>query len=401
MTLEWAKGLLYEYARRHPRFRRMLFRAWYNWRPGGRRSWLAVHVRCADSRDMAQESTPGCRCETIRGACTQLQPEQFLDPSSALPPLPKDILPPIYWTSFERPLLFNGGVVLTRDGRLPKDLCPDLATPPHWHRACELRRIPPAVLVPGPVTVLSALGTGYYHWLLDGLARLACLPGPPQGRVLIENTSAFQRAYLDLAGLTSERVLPVSAWSCYAPDRAIVPSLPGDSGSPPPETIHFLRHLRDRSRPRMQRPLTPASRRLFVTRPDSISRRLVNEHEVAAVLARAGFSFIDPGACTVLDQMQLFSDAEIVIGLHGGALANLCYCAPGTPVIELFPESYINPCFRRLCRSAGLTYGAIFCPTAPGARFSARMVADYCVPMARLEQSLRLAEKAIERRGKV
>ena len=35
------------------------------------------------------------------------------------------------------------------------------------------------------------------------------------------------------------------------------------------------------------------------------------------------------------DQVKIFNNAEIVIGLHGAAFANLCFCKPGTKVIEL------------------------------------------------------------------
>ena len=35
------------------------------------------------------------------------------------------------------------------------------------------------------------------------------------------------------------------------------------------------------------------------------------------------------------DQVKIFSNAEIVIGLHGAAFANLCFCKPGTKVFEL------------------------------------------------------------------
>ena len=35
------------------------------------------------------------------------------------------------------------------------------------------------------------------------------------------------------------------------------------------------------------------------------------------------------------DQVKIFNNAEIIIGLHGAAFANLCFCKPGTKVVEL------------------------------------------------------------------
>ena len=35
------------------------------------------------------------------------------------------------------------------------------------------------------------------------------------------------------------------------------------------------------------------------------------------------------------DQVDLFYNAECIVGLHGGGFANLAFCKPGTKVIEL------------------------------------------------------------------
>ena len=35
------------------------------------------------------------------------------------------------------------------------------------------------------------------------------------------------------------------------------------------------------------------------------------------------------------DQVKIFNNAEFIIGLHGAAFANLCFCKPGTKVVEL------------------------------------------------------------------
>ena len=38
--------------------------------------------------------------------------------------------------------------------------------------------------------------------------------------------------------------------------------------------------------------------------------------------------------------MQVFNNADIIVGLHGAAFANLCFCKPSTKIIEL--KSKIN-----------------------------------------------------------
>ena len=335
--------------------------------------------------------------EPVRDAISLSAPPLLQQPEK-LPPLdPVYPLPRIYRTVFRDATVFSGGVVLTRDARLPKDLCPDLNTPPDWHRACELRRLPQAVRKEGDITVIAALGGGYYHWVLDSLPRLDFLPGPPTGTILIENDQSFQREYLSIAGIPPERILSPTAWSHFAPDRLIVPSLPGISGRPPPESVAFLRQLRDRALG------VPAAagrrRRLYLTRSGTGNRCVANESELRTRLSLHGFEPINAGAMGVKEQMAAFTAAEIVVGAHGGALANLAYCLPGTPVIELTPASYVNPCFRLLCWSAGLVYGCLVCPCA-ATRFDARASTEknYIVPLDLLDE---LVNRGLRRRPEV
>ena len=355
---EKIRGVIYQTACRHLALRQLLFRGIYAATTARNIHWPRTRIRCSDSAALAAETPPACVIEPIRGAIALSTPRLLQSPDE-LPPLDTTYtLPGLYRTTFHRATVF-AGVVLTADGRLPKDLCPDLGTPPDWHRVCELRRLPPAVRVQGELVVLSAFGNAFYHWVLDSLPRLSFLSGPPTGQILLENDSAFTREYLAMAGIAPDRILCPTAWSHFAPDRVIVPSLPGISGCPPPETVTFLRQLRDRAlgTPGVPRP----RRRLYVTRHGS--RAVANEAEIRTRLARHGFEPIDAGAMSVRAQMAAFTDAEIVVGAHGGALTNLVYCAPGTPVIELMPASYINPCFRLLCWSAGLVYGGLTCPS--------------------------------------
>ena len=60
----------------------------------------------------------------------------------------------------------------------------------------------------------------------------------------------------------------------------------------------------------------------------------------------------------------LFRDAAIVIGAHGGALANVVFSKPGTTLIELYPVASPAPrtskfCYFGLAQAAGLDHWLI------------------------------------------
>jgi capsular polysaccharide biosynthesis protein len=87
-------------------------------------------------------------------------------------------------------------------------------------------------------------------------------------------------------------------------------------------------------------------RRLYVTRGGGRhTRRLESEPELWPELERRGFTRIDPGTMSVQDQIDHFAAAEVIVGIHGAALTNLVFAAPGARVLHLFAPGYVKHCF--------------------------------------------------------
>jgi capsular polysaccharide biosynthesis protein len=47
------------------------------------------------------------------------------------------------------------------------------------------------------------------------------------------------------------------------------------------------------------------------------------------------FKLIDPSKLSLSQQVEAFSNAEIILGPHGAGLTNIMFCNPGTKVIEI------------------------------------------------------------------
>ena len=88
-------------------------------------------------------------------------------------------------------------------------------------------------------------------------------------------------------------------------------------------------------------PLRPknagGNRRVFVSRSRERLRFIENEAEVRELCRRLDFQFIDPGEFSPELQIEIFSSAEIVVGIHGAGLTNIVFCSPGSRVLEIFP----------------------------------------------------------------
>lgn len=94
---------------------------------------------------------------------------------------------------------------------------------------------------------------------------------------------------------------------------------------------------------------------IFVTRVDA-SRSLANEGTVTDFLVERGFTVVDPGRLSIVQQMAMFQGARLVVGAHGAGLTNLAWCAPGAAVVEILrPERKLD-CYARLAHLSGLRY---------------------------------------------
>ena len=64
-------------------------------------------------------------------------------------------------------------------------------------------------------------------------------------------------------------------------------------------------------------------------------RSVSNENEVKRYLLKNNFISIKLGEIKFSEQVDLFYNADCIVGLHGAGFANLVFCKPGTKVIEL------------------------------------------------------------------
>jgi capsular polysaccharide biosynthesis protein len=212
-------------------------------------------------------------------------------------------------------------------------------------------RLPAVEDLAGSVGVLTTRGVdNYYHFLTDVLPRSELLrrAGIEPERFLVNRRTAFQRHLLDALAIPEQRVVESALHPHIRAEQLVVPSLPDSHLRTPPWVASWLReHF-------LPTDVAPPHRRLYVTRGDlKHTRRVENESQVVAALTPFGFETIDPGTLTFAEQVQMFSEAELVVGAHGAALTNLVFCPDGAAVIELFPPDYVNVCFWALATAVG------------------------------------------------
>lgn len=97
-----------------------------------------------------------------------------------------------------------------------------------------------------------------------------------------------------------------------------------------------LLSLRQCLQKRLHESSDPSMRRVFIKRNSGI-RNITNAHEIEELLVACGFSVVEPEHLTLAQQVALFSNADMVVGATGAALANLIFCKPTAKIIIMIP----------------------------------------------------------------
>jgi capsular polysaccharide biosynthesis protein len=159
-----------------------------------------------------------------------------------------------------------------------------------------------------------------------------------------ETLLPYQQESLEMAGIAAERLIKLEYPACYQFQEVIVPFFPKDSpqvfpkNSPPvPEDIRS-----SKAAIAWARTLVPdhreGRRKLFISRRDSKRRKVVNEDFLASSLKDRGFEICLLEGMSFSAQMELFSQAEVIVAAHGAGLGNLVFAPDHCRVIEIAPS---------------------------------------------------------------
>lgn len=213
----------------------------------------------------------------------------------------------------------------------------------------------------GLIGVVSAPGARtYYHWMFDILPRIHLLEKcgileDLNGLIIDYEGLPFQDESLQLLQIPREKlIVATDQWKFHLrAEKLVVPTLPSEMCTIADWAVNFLRDTFLRSEVQSQ------TRRLFISRRRAPTRTEENYDEILSLLVSMGFEEYLAEDRSIVETATDFAQAEWVIGLHGGGLANLAFASPGTKVIEFLPPNHLDPLFwilsnNRQCKHAYL-----------------------------------------------
>ena len=206
-------------------------------------------------------------------------------------------------------------------------------------------------------TVFSLLTGGagnanYWHWLFDVLPRLKILKSKMNISeidffLFPDLKENFQRETLDFLDIPIKKRISSVKFRHIQTKYTIATEHPYVIKNDPSTEIQnlpiwILDFLRDTFLSIESTKKLPT--KFYIDRKDSKSnhrhlRKIINEDEVKFFLKKNGFTILSLSQFNFADQINLFKNAENIIGLHGAGFANLTFCKPKTSVLELKPIS--------------------------------------------------------------
>lgn len=104
-------------------------------------------------------------------------------------------------------------------------------------------------------------------------------------------------------------------------------------------------------------PRQPGKRRIFVQRK---GRRVLSDGDgLYASIADLGFEVLEDKPRTVREQIDLYREAECVVGPHGAGLSNILWTGAGSRFMEVQSISWMIPSFRYLCAIRNIPYRVV------------------------------------------
>jgi len=102
-------------------------------------------------------------------------------------------------------------------------------------------------------------------------------------------------------------------------------------------------------------------RRIFLTRDMAKrGRGIINMHEIEPVLAAFNFEVVDTDALAFDDQVSLFNETRLLVGIHGAGLTNIIFRRGAKlDLVEIFLPSETPLYFYILARTYGYNYAYV------------------------------------------
>lgn len=226
---------------------------------------------------------------------------------------------------------------------------------------------------------------GFFHWFGDILPKLEALVSScgdvREYVVLVPATRDAPYVAESLAAYGVEHRVIAPGNFVIADELCFIPRLT-PTGNYRPE---LMRGMRERICGRY--PSSGEGIRLYVARAEAPKRRLLNENELAPILASHGFDSVCMEKLRFSEQVKLASRSQMIAGLHGAGLTHMLWARGGASILEIRGTTEMqNNCYFSLASDLGHRY--YYVPARQLSAWRPSYLSDYVVDVEQLDAAL-------------
>lgn len=199
--------------------------------------------------------------------------------------------------------------------------------------------------------------TNYYHFMFEILSRLAYVDGRDEYRdfPILMDAGALaipqMKDMFDRVNVYRHPVISVSEYErvhvrqlVYVSRNVWIPPGMRRGIAAGAEDYRLSRSVADHIRDRvldqsLQAKRTLAGRKIFLSRRDCKVQRLENMEEIEQIFVESGYQTVFPGEMSFEEQVAVFHNADVVVGVTGAAFTNIVFCHEGAQVGMIFSDN--------------------------------------------------------------
>lgn len=255
------------------------------------------------------------------------------------------------------------------------------------NRARESRRV---LHKPGTFYPLSVIGwQNYYHWNHDVIMRASQVIShlPDHHKFIIpEGIRSFQKETIKLLGIGERQIVPIESGETWEVGSLLfsAPIFKTQIDSIEPMSWFCEACMNFYGIP----PRT-GTKRILISRKGDNHYRTTNSSEVEDLLVKYGFETVEPRKLTLRDQVEIFSQASVIVGT-GTGLSNMVFAPSGATILQFQEPSQVVHALWTMSEALGHHYYYLFGETVPN---PSNERADIFVPIEKLRLGL---EQALE-----
>ena len=211
---------------------------------------------------------------------------------------------------------------------------------------------------------LAVAEGNYFHWLIDGLARLFLIeryqPLDQIDYLLVPPLKYdFHWDSLEALGFDRSQIIELQPLQCIRFNCLLATTPPrGRNSAVCPGWIIdryrtiLLEHAKDTK--------SSAGKRIYISRRDAPKRMFTNEEVVCQELEANGFDIVELTPLNLWQKIAVFRDAEFVIGQTGAGLTNLIFSPSNVIFLELADKNLVSPLYATVVAHIGGTHHTHF-----------------------------------------